>query len=48
MKPTECESEMYFESEGVLSFWIGHFDGEDDLFEYVDFRYDEAAPSTDG
>jgi hypothetical protein len=30
-----------FESHGTLSLWIGRFDGEDDLFAYVDFVYDE-------
>lgn len=37
---------MNFEAEGILSLWIGHFAGEDDLFEYVDFRYDDDGNSS--
>ncbi len=32
---------MSFELEGTLSLWIGHFESQDELFEYVDFVYDE-------
>lgn len=37
---------MNFESEGSLSLWIGNFEEEEDLFDYVDFKYDEDGNSS--
>ena len=32
---------MTFEKDGIVSLWVGAFRSEDDLFGYLEFRYDD-------
>jgi len=36
---------MNFEAENILSIWVGAFADEADLFDYVDWKYDEDGDS---